>query len=246
MKKRPFALILLLAAVFITAALSSCVGSNNNNEPEEVWTPKGELVVPFDAAAVSDYALVYKYRDEDSRLAAVDFGKALAAEKLIPSGTSALSDAVSEARHEVLFGATDRKASAIASELLAEKVAAAPSDLHCVFYYMDGRLAIVANSERGYDMGISVFMERYCSDGKISFPDTLKEHVSQDIGDYEDSLLEDLIADNADTRAEHDEALGELLQKLDAQRKELISSRFFGKPYQALLVGNLSIKYNIY
>jgi DNA repair exonuclease SbcCD ATPase subunit len=84
MKKRPFALILLLAAVFITAALSSCVGGNNNNEPEEVWTPTGELVVPFDAAAVSDYALVYKYRDEDSRLAAVDFGKALAAEKLIP------------------------------------------------------------------------------------------------------------------------------------------------------------------
>ena len=228
MKKRPFALILLLAAVFITAALSSCVGGNNNNEPEEVWTPTGELVVLFDATADSDYVIVYKYRDEDSRLAAVDFGKALAAEKLIPSGTSALSDAVSEARHEVLFGATDRKASAIAGELLAEKVAAAPDDLHCVFYYMDGRLAIVANSERGYDMGISVFMERYCSDGKISFPDTLNEHVSQDINDYEDSLLEDLIADNADTRAEHDEALGELLKKIDAQRKELISSRFFG------------------
>ena len=230
MKKRPFALILMLAAVFITAALSSCGGGNNNNEPEEVWTPTGELVVLFDATADSDYTLVHKYRDEDSRLATVDFGKALAAKKLIPSGTSALSDAVSEARHEVLFGATDRKASAIAGELLAEKVAAAPSDLHCVFYYMDGRLAIVANSERGYDMGIGVFMERYYSDGKISFPDTLKEHVSRDINSYEDILVENLITDHANKRAEHDEALGELLDKLEAQRNELIDSRFFGTP----------------
>ena len=231
MKKRLFALILLLAAVFITAALSACVGGNNTDsgdEPEEVWTPTGEIILPFDESLASDYVLVYKYRDENSRLAAVDFSKALAAKKLIPSGTSTLADAVSKARYEVLFGATDRKASAIAGELLAEKVAAAPGDLHCVFYYMDGRLAIIANSERGYDMGIGVFMERYYSDGKISFPDTLKEHVSRTVNEYEDLLLGDIISDNADKRAEHEASLSDLLAKLEVQRAELLSSRFFG------------------
>ena len=227
MKKELKALILLLTAVIIALSVLTCVGGGD--EPEEVWTPTGELVVLFDSTAESDYALVYKYRDEDSRLAAVDFGKALRAKNLVSSNVTALSDAVSEARNEVLFGATDRKVSDIACELLAEKVATAPDDLHCVFYYMDGRLAIVANSERGYDMGIGVFIERYYSDDKISFPDTLKEHVSRDINGYEDILVENLIAGNADTRAEHDETLGALLDKLDAQRNELISSGFFGK-----------------
>ena len=233
MKKRIFAFILLLAALLMMAALSSCLGgtggdNNNIDEPEKVWTPTGEIVVPFDATLASEYTIVYKYRDEDARLAAVDFSKALAAKKLILSSTTTLSDAVSEARLEVLFGATDRKVSSEAMALLEEKSAAAPNDLHCVFYYMDGRLAIVANNEYGYDMGIGVFMERYYSEGKIAFPDTLKEHVSRNINDYEDLLVEELVNDHADTRAEHDEALDALLEKLIAQRSSIANSGIFG------------------
>ena len=230
MKKWLLAFILLLTAIFITAAFSACDSCNNNgnNGDETLWTPTGELIVLFDAEGGSERALVYKYRDEDARLAAVDFRKSLAAEGLIPPNTATLADAVSEARLEVLFGATDRRASAIAGKFLEEKSADNPTDLHCVFYYMDGRLAIIANSERGYDMGVDVFMERYYADGKIVFPDTLKEHVSQTVDDYEDLQVDKLIADSANTRAEHDETLDALLEKLAAQRNSLASSGFFG------------------
>ena len=223
--QKPLRILVLILAVLTVLSAAACIGGD---EPEVEWTPTGETVVPFDASVSSDYAIVYKYRDEEARLAAVGFSKALQAKALVPSGTVTLSDVVSEARLEILFGTTDRKASSVASQFLEEKSAAAPSDLHCVFYYMDGRLAIVANGEQGYDMGIGIFIDRYYSDGRISFPDTLKEHVSRTVNEHEDLLLGDIISDNADKRAEHEASLSDLLAKLEVQRAELLSSRFFG------------------
>ena len=232
MKKELKALILSLLAVIIALCAVACKGGGNNStsEPEEEWTPTGEIITLFDESLTSEYAIVYKYRDEPARLAAVDLAKALQDKNLVPKDTVTLSDAVSESRLEVLFGVTDRKVSSKASTLLDEKSAAAPNNLHCVFYYMDGRLAIVANSEQGYEMGIGAFIEQYYSDGKISFPDTLAEHVSSTVDEYEDILLEELIAKNSATKETHDENLPELLAKLEAQRGELVSSRFFGTP----------------
>lgn len=223
--QKPLRILVLILTILTVLSAAACIGGD---EPEVEWTPTGETVVPFDASVSSDYAIVYKYRDEAARLAAVGFSKALQAKALVPSGTVTLSDVVSEARLEILFGTTDRKASSVASQFLEEKSAAAPSDLHCVFYYMDGRLAIVANSEQGYEMGIGIFIDRYYSDGRISFPDTLKEHVSRTVNEYEDLLLGDIISDNADKRAEHEASLSDLLAKLEVQRAELLSSRFFG------------------
>ena len=225
MKKKLRIVILVLAIAIIATVTAICIGCNT---PTDEWTPTGEQIVLFDESVPSGYSLVYTYRDEPSRLAAVNFRLNLQKKGLVPLDTPTLSDVVSDEENEVLFGQADRKICDIASELLEEKSAKAPDDLHCVFYYMDGKLAFVANSRQAYDMGVEIFIERYFDDGRIVFPDTLREHVTLTVDDYEDHLFEEILAENEPTREEHEQTLSDLLAKLEAQRSDLINSGFFG------------------
>ena len=211
----------LFAAVLIIALLG---GRELNNK----WIPTGKSVTLFDKSALSEYALVYQRDNASARAAALNFNKCIEENGMASVYGSTYADTVSDSNLEILFGEADRDICGISARLLKKKSADTPNDLHCVFYYMDGKLSFVANSARAYEMGIDVFMSRYCADGRISFLDTLCEHVTVTVDDYDDSKLEKLLEEQKPKRAEHYVSLPALLEKIAAQRDDLAASGFFG------------------
>jgi len=224
MKKYHKSSMLALAVLLLTLLLTLCSCGNG----KENWKPTGESVTLTDRYSADDCFIVYAEEDKDARSAALDFSLLVREAGMKLAYDFSLSDGESDGAHEILFGVADREVCLAAADYLEQRSAATPYDLHCVFYYMDGRLAVVANGYRAYQMATDVFMSRYCSGGAITVPDTLFEHVAMSVDDYDDERLEQILDEHSITRIEHKAALPSLLAKLEEQRSELAESGFFG------------------
>ncbi len=222
MKKHLKLIVLLLSCVIALSLLSGC-----GETPDTGWKPTGETITLIDKNP-TDYLVVFAAGDDDAHTAALDFKDLVAEEGLKTASVVVMTDVASPSDFEILFGAADRQVSRDALALLTEKAATSPDDLHCVFHYADGKLAIVANGPRAYEMAIDVFMDTYYSGDKIAFLDTLKEHATSTNDDYDDYKLEKILSDNEDTKAEHEETLPELLAKLESQRNDIAATGAFG------------------
>ena len=215
-------LITAVLAVILMLSLSSC---QNTEEPP---SPTGESVTLIDMYTTAKCVVVYRGGDDPAHSAALDFSKLIKEEGMRLAYDFAMSDDLSTSESEIIFGEADREACRAAADYLKRRMSATPYDLHCVFYYLDGRLSIVANSYRAYQMAIDVFMSKYCSGGRISVPDNLCEHVTMSPEDYDDKRFEQIMDEHKLKKAEHKAALPSLLAKLEAQRGELAESGFFG------------------
>ena len=226
MRKATKTLLLLVCITLCLGALSSCFDFLGADEP--VWTPKGEEITLIEAGTISEYVIVFTNEDELSNAAAADF-KSMLTDKNLQTTGMIISDGVSDQKQEILFGFADRDVSKKAQQILDEKVKTALQDLHCVFYYYDGKLAIVANSELAYEMALIEFSERYINSGKVSFKDTLCDHITYNYNDYIERKLEVFLANSAEVKEERENgATAEILAKLEAQRNELTASGAFG------------------
>ena len=217
-------LLLICTALCITL-FSSCLGTGD--KPSDGWTPTGNEITLLEADEVSEYVIIFASEDEIASAAASNFKNLLLEDNIRTTGMP-MSDGVSNQKQEIIFGAADRDVSKKAGELLDERIASENADLNCVFYYFDEKLAIIADSEMAYEMALGEFSARYIKSGKVSFKDTLCECVSYSSEDYLDRKLEIFLSNSEETKAEHEDAIDDLLDKLAAQRDDLTASGFFG------------------
>ena len=216
-------ILLSICMAICLTLLSSCLGETAG---DGTWTPTGKDITLLTANEDSEYVIVFAPDDEVASTAASDFKSKLLGKNIQTTGMP-MSDGVSSQKKEIIFGPADRDVSRRAKELLD---GAKKSDLNCVFYYFDEKLAIIADSEQSYEMALDAFFARYLKSGKVSFKDTLCECVSYSDSEYLDLKLEIFIAESEATRAEHESAATpDLLAKLETQRNELAESGFFGR-----------------
>ncbi len=223
MKKFLKTVLTLLSISLAIGVLASCGGGET---PE--WKPTGAEITLLEQGAETEYLVVYKDGNNTALSAAYDFKQLLTEQNIYTAGTI-MGTAVSYAKTEIVFGESERQVSVAAKAFLDEKMAGSENELHCVFHYMDGRLAIIANSEMAYEMAINKFLDTYLKDGKIVFLDTLKEYISISENDYLDGKLDNYLAGKEDIEKQHKKELDDLLEKLEDQRDELTKSDFFGK-----------------
>jgi len=242
MKHTAKLLILIICIALCTALLASCdgigqifgglFGSESGNEEGneekpvvEEWTPKGDTITVLAPLVTSSYAPLFGEDadvTEDALLSLID---ALAEMGLtgFPSDPAPVGDEIGE--HELILGESDREASKRAKEYLDEVSASKPENLHWVFHYYDGSLAIIANCPEAYGKALEDLTGTLINDGKLSFGDTLKHHGTLSRRAYEKELeeLEEL------KKEQRDALLAEIMPLYEAQRDEISRTNAFGK-----------------
>ena len=215
-----------LSTAFLIAFLCLCMllASGCSEPASEEWTPTGADVTLLQTSDPAKYFLVYA--NEELDLTAATSLKTAFSEKgftLAP-----VVPATTEAREcEILFGETDREASAIAIEYFNEKYSEADGHAY-VIYYRDGKLAFYANSTEGYAIALNDFMAKYVTDTTVAFKDTLKEYSSITLDDYSEYLLDVRFEEYEAQREKNEGNLPALLDKVTAQREDIASSGIFG------------------
>jgi len=229
MKKKISLSALLICLVLSLATLTSCSISDilGGGEGGDEWKPTGKEVTLLRKSSPSSYVIVHGGSDESASAAATNLKNMLTKEGYSTSGM-VMTTGISDVKTEIVVGPSDRQVSIDAMAFLDEKMAKSEDDVHCVFHYADERLAIVANSPMAYEMAISKLLDMYSANAKISFKDTLKEYVSLSEDDYLDYKLAKFLDERADVQKKHEKELDDLLEKLEDQRGDLVSSDFFG------------------
>ena len=205
----------LLCFLLICTVLTACGGDGGGKG----WNPKGETVTLIAKYAPASYYCVYGTPDELSQNAAILFKNAFTEQGVNLGPVSPASGAAPE--KEILFGETDREASKIAKALLDEKSAATPNDFHWVFYYQEGTLAIIANSETAYSLAVKDFTEKYINDNGVVFKDTLKEHGTLTLADYEEELAELERIEAEKKKEENEQLIPYILSMMEEQNERL-------------------------
>ena len=184
-------------------------------------TASFEYMVLFDSNSVEDIA----------RNGAVAFADELYAKKLSKNSIISYSATKVNEEKEIIFGASDREASKKASELVDAKSAKAPEDFHWAIAFADGKLAIVANSEKGYELAIKELFTTYLRNGKIIVKSNLVAEGTLTYADYKAELDEEARQEAEAKKEANQKILEELMPKVIAQRNTL--SNYMGKisPY---------------
>ena len=231
MKKIVKVLLVLLCILTALGTLASCSisdilgGLGIGGETE--WKPTGKEVTLLKKNITGDYVIVHGGSDESAAAAATNLKDILTEEGYSTKGM-VMTTGVSDVKTEIVVGPSDRQVSIDAMALLNKKMAKSEDDIHFVFHYADEKLAIVANSPMAYEMAIIKLIDMYSANAKISFKDTLKEYVSFSESDYLDYKFEKYLDGRKDIEKQHDKDLDDLLEKLEDQRDDLVSSGFFG------------------
>ena len=204
MKKLAKYLPLLLCLLRMVSLLSSCIdfsaifGSEETPPTEEItppgeeeppvvegWTPSGETITVATSDAASGFKPVVSTTNKNvSKEAMTSLIDLLAAKGLKGFSSEPVDTTAESAGWELIIGQSDREASVAAKALLDEKSAATPNDLHWVFHYHAGKLAIIANSAPAYEMALEDLAAKYISGGSFSFTDTLKDYGTMTKADY--------------------------------------------------------------
>ncbi len=215
-------------AIIFCLLLCICLfaGCNEPTPPADDWIPKGVQITLSKVGEEFIYANIYDADDESARLAGIAFKDALV-ENGLPASHVVLADDLEVYPKEILFGATSRKASELALAYLNECIGGETDDLHWVFYYRDGKLALVANSEEAYGQGIKGFIEKYYAGGALIFNDTLKEHGKMSRADYDEILAEQERVEAERLEAIRQQKLAAIKEKLTEQNEALATNTAF-------------------
>ncbi len=221
-------LTLILCLVLSTAYLVSCGEELPEPAPDiNEWKPDGDTITLMQRGTYSVYCFACETVDSPEFNAAVSLR-----DKLYRSEFQ-FSDVISTVAESttvdlIVFGESNLKASVKAKAFLEEQSAATPDDLHWVFYYFDGKLAIIANCADAYKKAETVLLSRLIVDDAFKFSDTLREHGAVTRASYE-AELEDLALIEAEVkRLERNAALSSLLPIYTAQRNEITANNSFG------------------
>ena len=214
-------LILLVIFVLTLGALTACsLFPTEKPKTDKVTdviiasqTGPFEYMVLFDSNSVEDIA----------RNAAVAFADKLYAKKFVKNSVISYSAGKVNEEKEIIFGASDREASKKASELVDAKVKKAPDDFHWAIAFAEGRLAVVANSERGYELAIDKLFSTYLRNGKIIVKSNLVAEGTLTYADYKAEIEEQERREAAAKKAENKKILDKLLPSILEQRNELSS-----------------------
>ncbi|MBR2965281.1 MAG: hypothetical protein IKC34_01885 [Clostridia bacterium] len=202
-------IVLVICFILCLSLLTACGGDD--------WNPTGKDVTLIAKGDPAKYLCVYNGNDITTKNAALLFKNEVISNglKCVPTVYGHTSE---DDEFEILFGETGRTASNVASEFLRSKIDDKSDDYHWVFYYRDGKLAIVANDSVAYELAIEDFFNKYMTENGIVFKDTLKEYVTISYNDYFRELSEK-------KKQEHEEYLDQLTSLLAAQREELSTLR---------------------
>ena len=144
-------LILLVIFVLTLGSLTACfLFPNEEPEPDPDNVINVIIATP---SATFEYMVLFDSNSEEdiARTGAVAFADELYAKKFVKNSIISYSTTKINEEKEIIFGASDREASKKASELVDAKSAKAPEDFHWAIVFADGKLAVVANSAKGYE-----------------------------------------------------------------------------------------------
>ena len=235
-------LTLLLCLVMMLSILSSCIdlnsifGNEEDNDdnstitPEDGdWTPSGETITVATSSKDSIYVPVVSTTSKSvSNEAMTSLIALFEAKGLKPFASSPVDSTEEPVARELIIGQSDREVSVKAKAFLDEQSASAPDDLHWVFHYFNGKLAIIANSDSAYEMALESLAEKYISGGTFSFTDTLKEHGTMTKAAYYEKLDAAHNAESSLLKSGRDQLLAALMPKYEAQRDEIQTNGSFG------------------
>ena len=207
-------LLLVISALLCFSLLTACNGNGDS------WNPKGKDVTLIAKGEAAKYICIYSEGDDVAKNGALLFKSALNSKglKCVPT---VFAHTAENDEFELLFGATDRDASKIAMEMLESEVAKSKKDYHWVFYYREGKLAIVANNDVAYQFAIKDFSKKYITDNGVIFKDTLKEHGVLTEEEYDEYLTEEERIAAEEKKELNEIYLSDVTALLDAQRTEL-------------------------
>ncbi len=225
MKKTLKSTVLMLLLLVCACALAACGGGGDDTK-DDGWKPSGVDVIIVEKSGEASYTCVYAEGDAVAVFGAEEFHDYLL-ENSLPR-VPRLSGSSNEHDNEILFGDTGRLASTVALEYLTEKSGGDTTDLHWVFHYRNGKLAIAANSDIAYETAIRKFFETYFDGTKISVIDSLKEHGKMTRADYDEWVEEQERLAAEALKAERDAMLAELLPLYEAQSEEIEKGKLFG------------------
>jgi len=224
-------LVLLLVLTLSLGVLTSCTaGIEDLLAQIGIGGSKVETVVIVSPAMKFEHVVLYDDGDEAAHAAANAF-KAEMAERNLASinfvyGASVLSD-----EKEIVFGETDRAASKKAAEYVNSKNAKDPQDFHWAIAYEDGALAIVANSEMGYELALKELFGNYVSNRIFSFKSDIALSDTLTLAQHEANIAEQERIE-AEKKAEANrKLLKELLPLVDSQREEFANYEGRINPY---------------
>ncbi len=208
-------ILLVISALLCFSLLTACDGGGDDD-----WNPTGKEVTLIAKGDSAKYLCIYASGDDLAKTNALLFKSELNSNGLKCVAT-VFGHTAESSDFEILFGKTDRRASEIAAELFESRVAENKDAYHWVFYYREGKLAIIANNDIAYQFAIRDFFEKYVTSSGIVFKDTLKEHVMMSAEEYDEYLFEQERIAAETKKNEHEVYLDELVSLLDAQRSEL-------------------------
>ena len=228
MIRRTKLLILLVTFVLTLGALTACFDSNQS-EPERVT----DVIIASQTASFEYLVLFDSNSDEDiARNGAVAFADELYAEKFVKKSIISYSATKINEEKEIIFGASDRAASKKASELVDAKSAKAPEDFHWAIVFADGKLAIVANSEKGYELAIKELFTTYLRNGKIIVKSNLVAEGTLTYADYKAEIDEQERIEAEKKLAENKKILDKLMPSIVEQRETLANYKGKINPYE--------------
>ena len=222
-------LILFLIFILTVGTLTACFNTQNE-KPDKVTdviiassSREFEYMVLFDGNSEGDIA----------RESAVTFIDELHSRKLVKSSIVAYSASKINEEKEIIFGASDREASKKAVELVATKNEKAPGDFHWAIVYADGRLAVAANSEKGYELAIKALFSVYFKNSKIIVKSNLSTSGTLTYADYKAELDEAARLEAEKKKEENRKLLETLMPSILEQRSELKTYKGKINPYTA-------------
>ena len=233
MKNKLKLLVMLLVLTLALGTLTACtdvlndlmsqigIGGAGKVETVIIVSPNVKLqhVVLYDGESETAHNAANAFKDEmiERELATINF----------VYGTTVMNE-----DNEIIFGESNRAASKKAAEYVDGKNAKDPQDFHWSIAYADGKLAIVANSEKGYELALEELFGKYVKNKALTFKSDLSISGTLTLAQHEANIAEQERIE-AEKKAEANrKLLKELLPLLDDQREELAD--FEGKinPYK--------------
>ncbi len=213
--------VIVLALVAILSAGLMCAGEEHEGSEAKAQLRTGlasSEIVDIVVDENTQYALIYSsdsYQGDQQIAKELDaLITAVSASKIRP-----VPDTAAEKEFEILIGATDR---AFSKELLAEVNEISSDSLYVWAYaYKDGKLAFVANSPEGYNVGKKGFLALVSEDGTLSVPSDLYVFSSMTHEEYDEML-----------RAEEEANKQQMIQNLIDRNNQFTQSQFGGDPLE--------------
>ena len=180
-----------------------------------------DLIIASDSAPF-EYMVLFDDDSDTARDSAINFIEELTSKKLA-GHLIAYSTSVINEDNEIIFGHSDREASKKAAEIVDAKSAKAPKDFHWAMVCREGKLAIVANNQKGYELAIEEIFSTYFKNGQIVIKSNLTSTKTLTYDDYQAELDEAARLEAEKKKAENKKILDKLIPSFEAQRDELAS-----------------------